>query len=240
MEQAHIIRAFRFELTRVQTAAIRERVVSQLRNVNEGLASAVAEGLGMELPDPQPRVLSKPPRAEVTKSSPLSLFARPGDGSIRTRRIAIIVAPGMSGASVKKLQAALTALGAVPRLVGAKLGSIETTEGESLEVDVTLEAAPAVLFDALVIPDIETAEGVGARGLALEFVKDQYRHCKAILAIGAGALLLDEAGISANLASGKPDPGVLTVEASGDKMDAFVAAIARHRHFERQTDPPRI
>jgi catalase len=44
VEQAHIIRAFRFELTRVQTPAIRSRVVSQLVNVDADLASAVASG----------------------------------------------------------------------------------------------------------------------------------------------------------------------------------------------------
>ena len=38
VEQAHIMRAFRFELTKVQVPAIRERVVSQLANVNADLA----------------------------------------------------------------------------------------------------------------------------------------------------------------------------------------------------------
>src|SRR5262245_42842069 len=38
VEKQHIIRAFRFELTKVQVVAVRERVVSQLRNVAEELA----------------------------------------------------------------------------------------------------------------------------------------------------------------------------------------------------------
>ncbi len=38
VEQAHIMRAFRFELTKVQVPAIRARVVSQLANVDAGLA----------------------------------------------------------------------------------------------------------------------------------------------------------------------------------------------------------
>ena len=59
LEKAHIIRAFRFELSRVQTAAIRERMVSGLRNVAPELAQAVAEGLGMrELPEPMPKALA--------------------------------------------------------------------------------------------------------------------------------------------------------------------------------------
>jgi catalase len=82
VEQAHIVRAFRFELTKVQVAAIRERVVSQLVNVDEGLAAAVAEGLGIEMPGAQEAVVPKNNRPEVKHSPPLSLFARPGDGSI--------------------------------------------------------------------------------------------------------------------------------------------------------------
>ncbi|KYF57500.1 catalase, partial [Sorangium cellulosum] len=39
IEREHIARAFRFELTRVQTQAIRERVVRMIRNVDEALAA---------------------------------------------------------------------------------------------------------------------------------------------------------------------------------------------------------
>src|SRR3954452_12785049 len=44
VEKAHIIRAFRFELTKVQTPAMRERVLAQLANVSDDLASAVRRG----------------------------------------------------------------------------------------------------------------------------------------------------------------------------------------------------
>ena len=54
VEQAHIVRGFRFELTKVQTPAIRERVLSQLAAVDAGLAGRVAAGLGMEVPPPMP------------------------------------------------------------------------------------------------------------------------------------------------------------------------------------------
>jgi catalase len=243
VEQAHIVRAFRFELTRVQTAAIRERVVSQLVNVDEGLASAVAEGLGMHLPEAQPTAAPKLSRPEVKKSPALSLFARPGDGTIRTRRVAIMVASGVDGEAVTALHAALVEQGAVPRFVGERLGEVETAEGDSIEADVTLEAAPAVLFDALVIPDGAAAiDALSTNGQALEFLKDQYRHCKAILAIGTGRQLLEKAGISPTLPSGEEDPGLLrfNMDSAESAVKAFVVAIARHRHFERQTDPPLV
>jgi catalase len=242
-EQAHIASAFRFELTRVQTAAIRERVVSQLVNVDPALAAAVAEGLGIEVPDAQPAIAPKIAKPEVRKSEALSLFARPGDGSIRTRRVAILVANGMSGASALQVHDALVERGAVPRYVAIRLGSVKTREGDVVEADAALEAAPAVLFDALVIPDGDAAVGtLKGVGQALEFLKDQYRHCKSILALGSGGKLLDAANIPTKLASGEQDPGLLLV--NGDDADTaierFAAAIARHRHFERETDPPRV
>jgi catalase len=180
-------------------------------------------------------------RPEVRESPPLSLLARPGDGSIRTRRVALLVADGVDGASLRAVHAALTKEGAVPRYVGPKLGSVEADDGEAIDVEVTLEAAPSVLFDAMVLPDGDAAvAALAAVGHTAEFIKDQYRHCKTILALGAGAQLLEKASIPRELVSGGEDPGVLV--ASGDAQIAtrLVAAIAKHRHWERWTDPPRV
>jgi catalase len=61
VEQAHIAAAFRFELSKVTVPAIRERMVSSLRNASEDLARKVADGLGMELPAPMPLAWPNPP-----------------------------------------------------------------------------------------------------------------------------------------------------------------------------------
>jgi catalase len=243
VEKLHIIRAFRFELTRVQTASIRERVVSMLANVAAELAQGVADGLGIEVPEPMPMVVPKIAKPEVKVSTPLSLLARPGDGSVKTRRIAILVADGVDAPSLMALHTTLGGAGAVPRFVGARLGVVTGAEGESIVVEVTMEAMPAVLFDALVIPDGAAAiEALGQAGHALEFVKEQYRHCKPILVLGAGADLLSKAQIPETLPSGEPDPGLLQFEATDidQAAAAFAAAIGKHRHFERQTDPPMV
>ncbi|HEV7914528.1 MAG TPA: catalase, partial [Albitalea sp.] len=123
VEQRHIAAAFRFELSKLTVPAIRERMLASLANASPQLAAAVAEGLGMELPAPLPRALETPPSPEVTQSPALSLMARPGEGGIRTRKIAILVAHGVEGASLGKLVSALVAAGAVPRLVAARLGT---------------------------------------------------------------------------------------------------------------------
>jgi len=242
VEKTHIIRAYRFELTKVQTVAIRQRVVAQLRNVAEELARGVADGLGMtELPDPLPSVLERAPKAEVQTSPSLSMFARPGQVGINTRRIAILVADGVDGEALTRLHAGLGAQGAVPRFVGIKLGDVQSGKGDPIAAEVSLEAAPSVVWDAVVLPDGQAGVAALSRsGHALEFIKDQYRHCKPILALGAAGSLLEAARIPAKLPSGAEDPALLRFRESGGDtaLEAFVQAITRHRCFERETDPP--
>jgi len=242
IEKAHIIHAFRFELTKVQIGAIRERVVAQLRNVAPELAKALADGLGIvDLPDPLPRVLKQTPKAEVESSSSLSLFARPGQEGIKTRRIAILIADGVDGGMLARLHAKLLEEGAVPRFVGVKLGQVKSEKGDPLDVEVTMETAPAVLWDALVLPDGRAAaEALMRSGHVIEFIKDQYRHCKPILVVGSSRSLVEWANLPAKLRSGKPDPGLLLAgkEDSSESIAAFIQAIASHRSFERETDPP--
>jgi catalase len=229
-EKAHIIRGFRFELTKVQVPAIRERTVSMLRNVADELAQAVADGLGITLPKPMPRV-AESPRVEVTSSPALSLTFRPGDGSIRGRKIAILIAPGVEAASVTTTEAALTKAGAVVRRVAASLAAVETADGEYLEPDATFETMPSVLFDAVIVADGERSSAeLQSLGQALEFMKDQYRHCKPILLLGAGEGPAIEAGVPVD----DGDWGIV------HDNKAFVVALARHRNWDRATDPPLV
>jgi catalase len=242
VEKSHIIRGFRFELSRTQVPAIRERMVAMLANVADDLAASVAKGLGMPVPSALPKVIENL-APEIDSSSALSLFARPGDGSIRTRKIAILVADGVVGADLKVLHDGLAAQGAVPRFVSARLGRVVDIDGNRIEVDATMEAVPAVLYDALVVPSgREAVKTLGNLGQAAEFVKEQYRHCKPILVLGAGQDLVENAGVPLTLSNGDPDPGLLQfpdhqVESA---LEQFITAIAKHRHFARQMDPPPI
>jgi catalase len=243
IEKAHILRGFRFELTKVQVPAIRERVVAMLANVDIGLAKELAKELGMQLPKPLPKALKSTAAPEVTVSQALSLFARPGNGSIATRRIAILIADGVDGEEARALHEGLAAEGAVPRYVGIRLGGVTTAEGESLEAEATLETMPSVLFDAVaVLGGKDAVVELGNVGHALEFIKDQYRHAKPILALGEGADLVENAGAPSTLPSGKPDPGILVAKhgRAREVLPAFIKAIARHRHHERETDPPAL
>jgi catalase len=242
VEQKHIVEAFRFELTRVQTPAVRERIVAGLVNVDLKLAQAVASQLGIPVPPPLPRV-NDTPIPDYPPSPSLSLLARPGRIGIRTRRVAIAVAAGVDAAAVRQIYAALLKDGAQPRVVGQHLGELAAVNGKPLDVEVTFEATPSVMYDAVVLPPGEAASAALARdGRVLEFLRDQYRHDKPFLVIGAGRQLVAAAGLPAALPNGEPDPGLVIADPANlnAALAAFKTAIMRHKVYIRETDPPRV
>ncbi|HYF17265.1 MAG TPA: catalase [Ramlibacter sp.] len=244
VEQDHIANAFRFELSKVTVPAIRERTVAMLLNVSEWLARKVAMGLGIDpLPEPMTPALPNPQQPEVTRSPALSLLARPGDGSLQGRKVALLVAPGVDGASLSVVQNALVEAGVVARLVGPRIGRMPTAGGDTVDADASLENEPGFLFDAVVLPDGEEAVAALAQdGHTAECIRDQFRHCKTILALGASRRLLLQAGLplAMDKSFGQGGTGIV-IAAAADAAQAaqhFMTAMGRHRHFGREMDPP--
>jgi catalase len=98
-----------------------------------------------------------------------------------------------------------------------------------------------VLFDAVVLPDgskgVDVLLGLGQ---ALEYAALTSRHGKTLLALGAGRALIEKAGVPTALGDGTPDPGVLLGNGDDKTIQAFIAAVAKHRHPQREGDPPRV
>jgi catalase len=98
----------------------------------------------------------------------------------------VLIADGIEAASLTSLIEALNGAGAVTRLLSSRLGTVKSESGEIFETDATLENSPAVLFDALVLPaGPKAVSTLMADGRSLEFLKDQFRHCKTILVLGS-------------------------------------------------------
>ena len=236
LEQAHIVGGFRFELSKLTVPAIRERMVASLVNVSTELATAVALGLGIEVPPALPRALPHPASPEVERSAALTLTALPGDGGIRTRKVAILVAEGVHGESIATIVSALKAADAVPCVIAKRLGKIDTGDGVALEAVATLENTSPVLFDAVVLPD-------GEHGVALlsqerrvqDFVYGQYAHGKTLLVVGAAVVLVEQAGLDFSLPSDESDPGMILANLDGLNVgiSRFIEAIGKHRHSDR-------
>ena len=236
VEKAHIVGGFRFELSKLTVPAIRERMLASLVNVSVELAQQVADGLGISLPKAMPKVLDKPAKPEVTHSPALSLTALPGDGGIRTRKIAILVADGVDADEVALLSEALRDAGAVPWLVGLRIGPVKAVGGKAVAADGSLENSPGVLFDAMVLPSQEAAvQALAKNPMVADFIQNQYRHGKTILALDASRSLLEKQGVSEKLNNGSADPGVLIFDEIKQALAPFIKAVGMHRHPARES-----
>ncbi|RYF82691.1 MAG: catalase [Comamonadaceae bacterium] len=245
VERDHIIAAFRFELSKVTLPAVRQRMVDNLAHVDEKLARRVAEALGISAPDAK----AAAGRAGFREAQPgLPLEEAPslrmvgtGDGSVRTRQIAILVADGVDSASLRPLRDALNAAGARCTVVGPWLGAVHSASQRKLEVDATFASMPSVMFDAVLLPAGEqAAKTLAATGDAVHFVHEAYKHCKTICAVGEGAQLLAGLGIAAggDAPAGvvlAPTPAVSAgdTEAVALIVQQFVQALGKHRHWDR-------
>lgn len=110
-----------------------------------------------------------------------------------------------------------------------------------MDVEISLDAGPSVLYDAVVIAGgEESCKKLSRDAHALEFVRLQYRHCKPILALGKGADLLTTAGIPNTLRDGSMDSAIFTVADNqwDSGYQSFKAVLADHRFYVRETDPP--
>ncbi|MFI1968607.1 catalase HPII [Streptomyces cinnamoneus] len=230
-ERRHIVEAFRFELGKVGSTQVRERMVGNLANVNAQLAEMVADGVGVAAPQPVSGV--------STASSPaLSQENLLGEG-IRTRKVAVLAADGTDAGQVTAVRERLTAQGAIVEVLAAKDGSVRGSDGGGLDVDRALPTMASVLYDAVLVPDgKEAVAALAADPAAVRFVEEAYRHGKPIAVLGEGTRLLTEAKLPEEVVLGEsaPDFGVLTgngTTAPGDLADALATALGRHRFPRR-------
>ena len=190
-----------------------------------------------DLPEAMPRLMEAA-EGTVEVSPALSLEFRPGDGSVRTRKVAILVAGGVDADWLAETVESLQAEGVVARLVGPRVGFFPTSQGTTIEADASLESEPAVLFDGVIVPDGKVVlAALMDDGRAAEFLRDQIRHSKTLLAVGSGAQLLLQAG----LPDGYEDPGLLRAKPRDTAAVArFLHALGKHRHPVRDRDPPMV
>ena len=244
-EKDHIVGAFRFELSKVEVPDIRQRMVDNLAHVDMKLATRVASTLGLSMPDPKAaagrlgyrdyRITNK-----VDEDLTLRMGGKPSI-SVKTRKVAFLVANGIELGTIKRLQRDLTDAGAICKIIGPNLGSVSTAGGRQLAVDHTFCSMPSIMFDAVVLAGGEqSAKALCATGEAVHFVLEAYKHCKTICAVNEGIELLGTLGFkhgdNPELVL-VPSAGVLLADSrkvlDGHLTQDFIAAIALHRHWDR-------
>ena len=223
-EQQHIIAAFTFELSKVETPAIRSRVVANLLNVHEELGKGVAAGLRLRQ-IPSPTEPARPIKKDLPASKALSILAN-GPQSFRGRKVGALVTDGIDAKVVETLREELEREGAVLKLIAPHVGGVNATDGSLIEADEKLDGGPSVLFDAvaLLISD-EGAKLLQNESTARDFIADAFAHLKFMAYTKAAAPLLAKAGV-------QPDEGCTDLSGSTGVKD-FVKSCAKLRYWER-------
>ncbi len=257
-ERDHVVGALSFELGKVKRKEIRERVVRvNLMAVDPELAQRVAPAIGVDLagvdkdkeaaakrggaPQGSSTVGASYQGKSVTSSPALSQENLKGD-SIRSRRVAVLVAAGFAAPELATVRKGLEAEGVVVEFVSSHLGNIEGADGNTVEAKFTFLTASSTLFDALLVPggaaSVRTLVAVhGAPG----FVREAFDHYKSIAAFGEGVELLAAGGIERSLLGGDAGSGAMSsvgivtsgTQGAGRLADAFVEALKQHRHWDR-------
>ncbi|TBA89883.1 catalase [Rhizobium ruizarguesonis] len=226
-EQRHIAAALIFELSKVETPVIRERMVSHLMNIDETLASKVGHALGFKSM-PKPADAAMPTRQDLEPSPGLSIIER-GPKRFEGRKLGILVSDGTDAAIFKALLAEITEQKATFEVIAPKIGGVTLSDGNWIEAHQMIDGGPSVLYDAVAL--LPSAEGTGdllKEATARDFVADAFVHCKFIGYVETALPLMQKAGIADSL-----DEGVIALGAAKD-VTTFIKALGKLRIWGRE------
>jgi catalase len=258
VEKLHIVQALQFELSKVETRKVRQRMLGHLEKINAVLAAEVARGIGERARAAEAK--SRPKTSEEISDTrdELELLAHAttpttaSGGLLRTkglsmekdqpklakgRKIAILVAPGVAIEEVAEMQSALKAASLLSEIVGPHIGEIAGENGVT-EATKTFSNCSSVLFDAVYVPG-----GKGSIQIlsdipdARRFIDEAYKHGKPIAASSAGVELVKQTRTGELVAGADAaEQGVLLVDHPDDLAPEFIEAIAQHRFHDRPVD----
>ncbi|ALE93792.1 catalase [Arthrobacter alpinus] len=219
-EQAHVVEAYTFELGKCYEQVIRERQLAALANIDAGLCSEVATGLGLSAPEPE-----QEPTSEATSPAVSQIG---GTWPVAGRVIGIVTDAGSDPQRVLEARDAIAAAGMLALLV-APVGG--TLQGTSEPVQRTYASARSVEFDALLLATSagagsETGQHIPIDERVKVMVAEAFRHAKAIGGWGSTQDVLKAAGVDVDaegIVQGNPD----------EVVPALATLLERHRIWQR-------
>ncbi|MCD6019199.1 MAG: katE [Bacteroidetes bacterium] len=248
-EKKHLTNALRFELGKVKSVEIRQRMVNILTQIDKVLAEDVAKCLGLKAMTPEQPInhsvpadanpkdyQSKKVKSSVEVSNALSMETTIKN-TIQTRQVAFLTAPGFNDVSLTRMKKALEAAGAVVKIIAPALGNVKSASGKNFPVDESYLTSASVCFDAVFIPAGKAStEDLKANADAIHFINEAYKHCKAIAADNEGVDVLRISYIGVNKKD-TGESGIITFSPKNSSLEKeFIRAIANHRAWERETE----
>ena len=247
-EKMHLTNALRFELSKVEIPAIRQRMLGLLTQVDTKLASDVADALGLPVPKgPQLPINHSIPadgnpknfqpikvKLPISESPALSMANLKKD-SIQTRQVAILCADGVNEVSLNAMIKSLQSKAAQVKIIAPKLGVIKSKGKQTIQVDQSFLITTSVVFDAVYIPGGEASiAAISREADALHFVNEAYKHCKPIAADADSNLFIENTFIGSKIKEEGYDAKADGVIIGNRIQNDFIDAIKQHRFWERE------
>ena len=227
-EQRHIANALTFELSKVKTPVIRERMVSHLLNIDETLANKVGAALGLKSM-PKPADAAMPTRQDLDASPALSIVEK-GPHRFEGRKLGILVTRGADAAILNALKTALEKAGANFEIIAPSVTGAAASDGSWIDADQMIDGGPSVLYDAVaLLPAKDAVSDLIQESTARDFVADAYAHCKFIAYVEAALPLMEKAGVR----SEDLDEGCISLGGPKDAK-AFVEELGKLRVWGRE------
>jgi catalase len=257
VEQSHIINALSFELSKVETLAIRERMICLLARTDMKLAKAVADHVGVEFPDempippnaadPENNIVPENRATEIAikddeanadargkkklpKSSAALSMMKNLNPSAKTRKVAILIGAGTDAAEVARAKKSIEAEGASAELIAETLQTVSTKKGQ-LNPDKTFDNTTSLMYDGVILPP---GSDFATNGKAKRFALQAFKHCKTLGAFGDQKKIFEAWLSESGLTYKGAWPGLVMEKDSKTSLKPFLDSMSKHRIWSRE------
>ena len=145
IEKNHIIKAFHFEIGKVENLEVRQKIVDQFANVDKELAIKIAEGVGVSPP-------SNGVDSKKADNFPSFSMADTVKNTVKSRQVAILVENGFNYDELIDVKNAVEDEDANSKIISTNLGTVKSDNGNEIDVDQNLISTTSIIFDAVYIP----------------------------------------------------------------------------------------
>ncbi|HWO30619.1 MAG TPA: catalase [Candidatus Acidoferrum sp.] len=224
-EQKHLANALTFELGKLETDAIRVRMLGHLSLIDTDLADKVSAALGAEGQAEKITPAKNP--VDLEPSPALRLYGK-FKPTLKGRKVGILLGAGFDDKLKKDLVSTIENESAKVALVATKIQGEFDSQKKLHPADMALRASPSVLFDAVVVlSGPEGDQKLAGDPNAVSFLMDAIRHCKAVGFSGIPSLA-KKSGV-------EEEPGVIDISGQAGAKE-FISAGRTGRFWERDTD----
>jgi catalase len=230
-ERNRLIAATRFELSKCDSLDVQNRMVDQINRIDHNYAAQVALYLGM----PEPAIVETP-AVKTAKGLSTEDLSKAG---VKGMKFGILMAPDADPASCSMMTSALESAGATVEIIAKDLNRIDSVKPKK-----TLSNAPSVLYDAVyVVGGGRQVSALAENEDAVRFIKDAFRHGKAIAACGNAADFASSVLPSIDGITPQTKNKGIVFQGEGHADESFAKAfikVAGIRHWDRspQELPP--